>query len=272
MDEPTPDLTAFLTIFDNLPAETKAIALQHFLKQEQGHDDVTVKDHASTPSTIQDSSISDHTAHSCHICSKLLVKHRVQPSDFSIVDYEFDNSLPRLCHLRTGSLRFSKEALTQGLLKECVLVQWTFSLLRRGLATFKHEVLQKCPYTAAPNADNGIETAIEDLDYIDTEKGVEVTLDLGMSFGDVQSFSPAKLEVIYSANSFLVDALWEATKTVRKERYESFEQGWGAGVRGMRRAVETGVSVSASEGSFTLPPALFERRDEDTSGKNEVNA
>jgi hypothetical protein len=256
MDEPTPDLTAFLTIFDNLPAETKAIALQHFLKQEQGHDDITVKHHASTPSSIQDSSILDHTVHSCHICSKLLVKHRVQPWGFTFVDDGFANSLP-LWHLRTGSLRFSKEALIQGLLKECVLVRWTFSLLRRGLATFKHEVLQKCPDTATPNADNGIETTIEDLDYIDTEKGVEVTLDLGMSYGDVQSFSPAKLEVSYSANSFLVDALWEATKAVRKERYESFEKGWGAGVGSTSMAVETGVSVSASEGSFTLPPCSF---------------
>ncbi|KAF2793742.1 HET-domain-containing protein [Melanomma pulvis-pyrius CBS 109.77] len=208
------DLATFLSSFDKLPAETKAIALRCILNEEK------ISDDSSTTSTI-DLPPSDRNVHSCHICEKLVVKHQ-------LIQRGFRRGIEREISSHEGSIHFSKEALTQGLVRGCVLVQWAFALIHRGLESFKAEILQKCLSTVTTHVPNGFGTAIEDLDYLSTESGVTVNLNMSNVFGHDQE-RQARLGTKYDAAPFLVDRLWAASGDSRHNKtYEEFERNWSA--------------------------------------------
>lgn len=175
-------LTAFLDSYDSLTEQDQATALQLILRK-QGQ---AIK--APSSSELEDSSPVD--AHTCYICARFTIAPSVGLVSFTSA----------LWHT------FTKEMLLQGLKRHCLLIEWVLSILGRHLTEFKGDLAQRGITQATRSSYDAIQSASDDLKYINTDHGVCVHLRF------TEGKQKCGLLVSYDAEPSLLEKLWNVSQ------------------------------------------------------------
>jgi hypothetical protein len=181
-DNGSPDLAAFLATFDTLSTEDKTKALQHIISQRRGE---TSKSHIASTQSGSLASTVQH-AHSCHICRQLVLTHKLR-----------DDGKTRL---ESNDVTLTKETLQQGVAQKCILVEWLFALLARGLLDLKTDIAKTI---SLPSHLETIRDITDDLQYL-SPKGI--ALDCYGSTSDEEDEIVVRLE--FEIDAVLIDQMW----------------------------------------------------------------
>jgi hypothetical protein len=186
----TPELAAFLASYHKLSDKDKGLALQNISQAR-----------VDTNDTLEEG-YQHISSHSCRICQRLIIGDVTQPLREGIPPYS----------VLQGHATFTKKVLAQDIARDCILVQWIWSLLSRSTIKIKSELEQHGIHK--PTGRNGaLQRSSGDLDYISTESGLIVSLAVGYR-RDV-----ATLALRYELEPVLMDKLWEAQPD--KHRYDN---------------------------------------------------
>ena len=206
---PASNLSKVLSDLDSLSKEDRAVALQHLL--ESG-------------SQVQDSSDGRPSprktaAHSCQSCEKLLINNEVkQRSKRPRLDNHDWIWETEPANYYSGRLVLSKEALTQGLARGCILMRWVLAILTRRLVKLKSDMEEQNIFQVKLHPQTEIGTSAEDLRYLSAQAGITV------SVSGEESSDKATLSLYYELEPVLADQLWEASHALTggKESYKGF--------------------------------------------------
>jgi hypothetical protein len=233
------DLATFLANFDALSTKDKTKALQHIIRQRRGETTKipdSIAQPFSLPSTVQD-------AHSCHICQRLVLTRR--PLN-EILPHSIRNDGDERSYFNAidvdGSERFdsndvvlTKETLQQGIAQKCVLVEWLFTLLARGLLDLKTIVAKTA---SLPPQLETIRDVTDDLQYVSSEGVVISCYGIGSDESD-----EVILGLSYEIDPFIIDKTWNAANNVdRGWSFEAFASRYGG-----RLAAHFRISAAAGE-------------------------
>ncbi|KAF2177850.1 hypothetical protein K469DRAFT_349439 [Zopfia rhizophila CBS 207.26] len=187
-------LVAVLSSFNNLAEQEKIAAIQYILQDADRQRPST-----STSSTRHSASSGD--SHTCSHCKGLTVINEGQ-------------AFVRGTRQHFASLYFSKEKLVQGLVNKCLLVEWIFRLLSRGLMKLKSDISDKNIHIPKARPNDSLGSVADDLDYLSTQTGVAVQAIVNQGSG--------RLLITYDVEPFLLDQLWDASHDV--DQFVNYQQ------------------------------------------------
>jgi hypothetical protein len=222
------DILTILAAYDRLAVQDQAEVLQKLVRKRReatGTTDVPNQQPVVAKLTPSD-------AHTCHICRQLRIV-RKEKGDW-----------PH--YLESDWLALSKETLQQGLARKCVLVEWIFLLLARGLRDFKSDVIKRL---ALPSQLQTIRDASDDLEFVGSS-GVL----LGCAgYGENDEVN---LQLKYDAEPILVDKLWNIDSNLHVgTNYAEFERRYdGDSWTRFRVSASAGTSSTSASLSITLLP------------------
>ncbi|PSN62761.1 HET-domain-containing protein [Corynespora cassiicola Philippines] len=149
----------------------------------------------ASDSAVTISQVPGISAHSCHICRQFKVE-RIRPGSDSGLHFKFQSK----------SHRLSKEILTQGFSRGCLLVQWILTQLDSCLTSLKSDSFFRNVYSLLVEADIA-PSELENLRFIDTEYGVLVWL-----FANSWHDYDISLSIEYRLEPFLADKLYDTAE------------------------------------------------------------
>jgi hypothetical protein len=216
-DHDQSDIAVLLAAFERLGVDDKAKAVQHILK-ERGADGKNIPDVGETAITTKRLLT---ITHSCHICRQFRISR--EPKD-NFPDY-----------VRSKHIPLSKEYLQQGLNKQCVLFEWIFTILSHGLNGFKIDLAK---WAALWSNDSSRDPA--DILQLVSAGSISTV------FFGAGSQDSVSLQVIYRADPYLVDELWNVATDMReRSSYELFSNSYD-------KKITTKFRMSADAGMFKL--------------------
>lgn len=206
------DLAQVIAAFKSLPASSQAEALRVFHETQQSTrtDSDTVK------------------AHSCGLCNSIRITWDLPEAERSsywrVYNLYYPGSVVQSPDRYASTpLSLTKDALSQGLSRECMLFQWIFELLDRNLSSFKEGVIQNGVFVrlGSRNAhrDHTLDNPKHSLDYIDSGRGLDLQIEY------FRSREQAILNLAYDPDPAVLDNLWAASNmSPKRTTYTEFEQ------------------------------------------------
>jgi hypothetical protein len=222
------DILTILAAYDRLAEQDRAEVLHQLARKPRG--ETGTSDVPNQQLVVAKSAPSD--AHTCHICRQLRI---VQ---------EEKGDWPH--YLESDWLALSKETLQQGLARKCVLVEWIFLLLARGLRDFKSDVIKRL---ALPSQLQTIRDASEDLEFVSASGILLGCAGYGQN-------DEVNLQLKYDAEPILVDRLWNIDYNLHVgTTYAEFERRYdGDSWTRFRVSASAGKSSTSASWSITLLP------------------
>lgn len=228
------DVQHFLALFDSLPEQDKAEALNHILTTQKKPTEKENESVATTPG------FRSSEAHSCHVCKQLRIEQTPPNSATDTEDYR----APFQPRYRSNQISMTKELLAQGLTRKCLLVSWVFDFLAQSLTKLKNDVAQKGVLPAISAPQDRLGEYIDDLEYISAE-GVKVTLFIPYGYD-----GKAALKFFYEPSDYILDKLWDALDQRNgTASYLNFTQGFIGSM-----SVDVHISTTSGNPSMTSIP------------------
>lgn len=201
-DSNRPQLSTVIALFKNLSDADKVSALRFINRIAEGTDEILL-----TPTSSQFAYAVDD-AHSCYHCARLEIGPK---TEYYTIRRE---RIP--VHRTLGSLQLTKHDLVQGIEHGCLLFRWIFRLLEtRCLTKFKSDL---AAHRLGPRRVEDLGKPTDNLDYIDTQSGITVTLSID------DAGRGTTLQIAFNVDPVLVDQLWDALSFEKRstQRYEEF--------------------------------------------------
>jgi len=177
---PGSDLATLLALFKTLSDAEKVSALQFITKNANNSEHSPLSTSLTSPT---------YNAHSCFYCQRLIISKK---------DEHKGLKRPNFHH---GTVKLSKQDLAQGINSACLLFRWIFRLLDRALVGFKAELSEFPGLFMKYLQSNGLGTAVDELDFLDAQIGIEVQL-------TIINGNP-RLSLICGLEPVILDRLWE---------------------------------------------------------------